>query len=435
MRSHDVKHATDQVKDAVLHTWYQNDIRVQLLPSSAGLPHCLDILLENQTTRQRADFLWDAVRPENCVAGTRHEIFPQSKTGIGLGAAVLIVADQGIGDFIQQWRFVPEIARDFEAIYIQCRPSLWSLVRQQGMSVSLLPPGETTPGSTVVSMMRLDRLYDARKNNGPYLRAFQPDKPCRPAGRPRVGLNWAANPRGANADRKSLPVAQLSAVVAAHPEVEWVSVQFGHAETLLDGYPLLSHVARLGQSSEDIADLAGLIAGLDLLITIDSAPAHIAGALGIPVWTLLSTPLGWRWPLTGVTTPLYGSMRLFVDSHEDCWAGVLADVSAKLRAVQAGQIDFAWQVAANQTTLATMEAGIQLLAPCRLETALAQCIEKPDVQHSFLRAPLVTLANFGVSVDDDDSIGLAAIFETMVRCYGGLPWGGANLIKKDPSPL
>ena len=79
MRSHDLKHATDQVKDAVLHTWYQNDIRIQLLPSSAGLPHCLDILLENQTTRQRADFLWDAVRPENCVAGTRHEIFPQSK--------------------------------------------------------------------------------------------------------------------------------------------------------------------------------------------------------------------------------------------------------------------------------------------------------------------------------------------------------------------
>ena len=92
-------------------------------------------------------------------------------------------------------------------------------------------------------MMRLDRLYDTRKNNSPYLRALQPDKSCRPAGRPRVGLNWAANPRGANADRKSLPVGQLSAVVAAHPEVEWVSVQFGHAETLLDGYPPLSQVA------------------------------------------------------------------------------------------------------------------------------------------------------------------------------------------------
>src|SRR3546814_20066445 len=111
----------------------------------------------------------------------------------------------------------------------------------------------------------------------------------------RGGLNWVTSRSGVAADIKSLPVTLLEQVVRNHPDVEWVSVQWGRDEHWLSDQPWAGGIERLGQTFSDVADLADAIAGLDLLITTDHPPAPLSGWLGVPVWTLHTTPT--HWPL------------------------------------------------------------------------------------------------------------------------------------------
>src|SRR5690606_33012207 len=141
---------------------------------------------------------------------------------------------------------------------------------------------------------------------------------------------WSANRRGVARDIKSIPLDLLERLVGDHPGISWVSVQWGDDEAALDARHWASDIERCGRTVRDVADLAEVIAGLDLLITIDSAPAHVAGALGVPVWTLLSKPCSWRWGLDSEETALYRSMRLIRQAVFDDWAECLARVSGLL---------------------------------------------------------------------------------------------------------
>jgi hypothetical protein len=87
----------------------------------------------------------------------------------------------------------------------------------------------------------------------------------------------------------------------------------------------------LGDVVADVADTAGILSELDLLVTVDTAPAHLAGGLGRPVWTLLTWLPDWRWGLGGETTPWYPSMRLFRQKRRGEWRSVVDEVGAALR--------------------------------------------------------------------------------------------------------
>ena len=146
---------------------------------------------------------------------------------------------------------------------------------------------------------------------------------------PRIGIVWSGNPRHTNDHKRSIARSVLEPLVklaGAH----LVSMQIGATDDpqigAFDAAPFMT----------DFADSAALLSELDLLITIDSGPAHLAGALGVPVWTLLPFNPDWRWLLGREDTLWYPTMRLFRQPKPGAWGDVLVDVCKETKKFLAG---------------------------------------------------------------------------------------------------
>ncbi len=392
-------------------------IVVSLHPSSASHPFCLEIALSRPSTGEGVRGLWDARAPCEFRLGAPETWEPD----LADSRDPVIVAEQGFGDFIQQWRYLPTVAAEFPTARLECRRELWRLAEAQPSPMPLLPPGATVGDPSVerIAMMRLDCFYADPIAGRPYMRIGDPPAAPRALGRrPRVGINWAGNPRGVGAASKSLPLSALRDLVGAHSGIDWVSIQFGEPETRLDEHAWSAPIERRGRTLRDIYDLGVAIAELDLLITIDSAPAHMAGALGVPTWMLLNSPSGWRWSLDTDTTPLYESVRLIRQSKPGDWLSVLETVSARLEGVSAGgdvALPAAMPVAPARLSAAAAAAS--------LTDGIEICCAADDRRPTFVMSPLPVLAEFGVPPGPHDSAALAEIFAAIARCYGGFPWG------------
>jgi hypothetical protein len=140
----------------------------------------------------------------------------------------------------------------------------------------------------------------------------------------RVGLAWAGNPSHANDRNRSMPGGHFTAL-AGIPGCALFSLQVGPRSGELEG------VTHLGAEFRDCADTAAAILSLDLVISVDSMVAHLAGALGKPVWTLLATAADYRWLLEREDSPWYPSMRLFRQARPGDWQEVMARVAEALR--------------------------------------------------------------------------------------------------------
>src|SRR5690606_6577329 len=187
-----------------------------------------------------------------------------------------------------------------------------------------------------------------------------------------------------------------------HPDVSWGSVQWGDDEALLMQQPWAAAVEACGQAVGDVADLADLIAGLDLLITIDSAPAHLAGALGIPVWTLLTQPCSWRWGLGSSQTDLYRTMRLFRQARLHAWPELLTRVSTALDAAKTST-EILSESATSCAPLGKSASSTPVLAAGQasqpsLSSVLNLCQKTPRLRSDFVAHPLKFLAMQGVHV-------------------------------------
>jgi hypothetical protein len=135
-----------------------------------------------------------------------------------------------------------------------------------------------------------------------------------------VGLAWAGNPENCHSRKRDIPLERMTPLLRV-PGVEFFSLQLGASA------PAMTDCTA---DLKDFADTAALIAELDLVISVDTAVAHLAGALGLPVWTLLPFVPDWRWGMTGETTSWYPTMRLFRQpSHED-WDSVIAQAAQEL---------------------------------------------------------------------------------------------------------
>lgn len=145
-----------------------------------------------------------------------------------------------------------------------------------------------------------------------------------------VGLVWAGNPKHQNDKNRSIAFAELAPLLDV-PGVTFVSLQMG--ERAADAAPLITAGRMLDAAPQigDFSDSAALLDQLDLLITVDSAPAHLAGALGKPVWNLLPLVPDWRWLLQRDDSPWYPSMRLFRQRELKNWDSVVAEVAQALR--------------------------------------------------------------------------------------------------------
>ena len=261
------------------------------------------------------------------------------------GRSVLIGCEGGYGDMIQFCRYACGLKTEGAArIGIVCQPALKRLFETlPGVDV-VIALGELIPESgwdvwTLPLSIPLHRNTrpDSIPAPIPYLQA-RPDLSRKwgallPTDKVRVGLVWKGNTRFDNDDERSLTHVGLLAPLAAVPGVHFVSLQKGAGEAEAAHPPPGLDLLDPSASIEDFADTAALIANLDLVISVDTATAHLAGALGKPCWVLLPHyKPDWRWFKDRDDSPWYpGRMRLFRQPSSAGWGPVIDAVAMALQ--------------------------------------------------------------------------------------------------------
>ena len=254
------------------------------------------------------------------------------------GKTILLHAEQGFGDSIQFVRYLPLVAHKGCKIILELPDSLMPLIGDTDGLVSMHRRGDALPAFDVhCPLMSLPLSFGTTATtipaSVPYLRA--------PAGRvdawrtrlshlgkPRIGLVWSGKPSHKNDHNRSVALSRLEPLLAV-PGVSFVSLQREYREAELPALATLP-ILRLDEAITDFADTAAVIGELDLVIAVDTAVAHLAGALGRPLWLLLSHIQDWRWMHDRADSPWYPSARLFRQSQIGDWDDVIAAVAQEL---------------------------------------------------------------------------------------------------------
>jgi tetratricopeptide (TPR) repeat protein len=242
------------------------------------------------------------------------------------GKTLLLMGEQGVGDQFQFLRYAqhPRI-QAADRVVIGCQAEAVALLRAAGFdAVARTSAVETEVYAPLLSLPRLlgvDASWSPA--GGPYI--CLPDADRRDPRRVRrVGVVWAGNPAHRNDTARSLPPSLMHGLLHTHPAVQFVCLQHGVAD---DAMPLGSWERPV---HGDWLATARTLQTLDLLISVDTGIAHLAGALGTPVWILLPHVPDWRWGTSGSTTPWYPTARLFRQPVRGDWSRVLTNVSAAL---------------------------------------------------------------------------------------------------------
>ena len=257
------------------------------------------------------------------------------------GRSIVVRAEQGFGDTIQCLRFVPLLKsqRDAGRVMIECqRPLKELLTTVPGVDEVHVKQESTAPAEVEVWVMSLPRWFDATPESiagsVPFLTAdavrverLRP-KVAATAGL-KVGFVWAGSPTY-RADRaRSCPIDELKPLTKI-PGVTCFSLQRGAAQQRDAAATKELGLIDLAAEFRDITDLAAGISLLDLLITVDTSAAHLAGALARPVWTMLSDLADWRYRARPDRTAWYPTMRLFRQSTPGDWNALIRTVAAAL---------------------------------------------------------------------------------------------------------
>lgn len=228
---------------------------------------------------------------------------------------------------LQFARFVPWLAAQGLAVSLQCPAPLRRLFAANWPQIPLLEEGggQVHAFDAHLPLMDLPAVWrgplPGLPMGVPYLRVPPPDdRAARP--RRRIGVAWAGRPTHPDNHWRSIDPEVFERVLGLDG-VDWMGLQPGEAR-------LPRGLAGNLPTGVDFWDTARLVAGLDWVLTVDTAVAHLAGAMGKPTWVLLPYAPDWRWGLSGEATPWYPTLRLFRQPRPGDWPAVLAGVSARL---------------------------------------------------------------------------------------------------------
>lgn len=255
---------------------------------------------------------------------------------------LFLVGDQGYGDTIQFARYIPMVAGRCQEIVLGCSEELGPLVRDISGITQICHRWNDIPGHAAYCRLSslpglLGTTLDTIPGQVPYMRA-EPDRVAfwaahlsaqLPGGARRIGFAWTGRPTHPNDRRRSLRLQQL-APLARTQGIAFVSIQ---KPLPLADMPWITHFPGMIDLSDrltNFGETAAVIENLDLVITIDTAVAHLAGALGKPVWIMLPKAADWRWLLVRSDSPWYPTARLFRQHRPGAWDDVIADVAAAL---------------------------------------------------------------------------------------------------------
>lgn len=257
------------------------------------------------------------------------------------GKTILLHSEQGLGDTLQFCRYAKEVAALGAGVILEVQQPLLGLLRSLDGVTTLLPKGSVLPPFDLhCPLMSLPLAMQARIDNipsaGGYLKAdagkvaeWQARLGAKT--RPRVGLVWSGNPQHKNDRNRSIPLDELTPLLSA--DFEFICLQKEVKPSDLETLAAHPEIRRFGPELNDFSDTAALCELLDLVISVDTSVAHLAGALGRPGWILLPFNPDWRWMLEREDSPWYGSARLYRGDRIRGWDEVVTRVRADLNRV------------------------------------------------------------------------------------------------------
>jgi Glycosyltransferase family 9 (heptosyltransferase) len=260
------------------------------------------------------------------------------------GRRLLLVREQGFGDQIQFIRFAAELkSLGASAVIASVSPGLSSLLASapgvDALSEGDIPSEAYDLWCPLMSLPCLLGIEAPRAPNSlPYLQApaaqrqhWQQRIDAWAGDKPRIGVVWAGSAQSSIDARRSLPTALMLEMLQAGGVAAAFSLQVGDAALTLLDQQIAAGLIPLFDLLQDFADTAAVIEQLDLVISVDTAVAHLAAAVGKPVWLLLPVGADWRWGQSGEHTPWYPSMRIFRQTQCGNWHDVALSVATELQ--------------------------------------------------------------------------------------------------------
>jgi hypothetical protein len=255
---------------------------------------------------------------------------------------LLLVGDQGYGDTIQFARYIPLIAERCRELVVGCSAEMGPLLATLPGVTQYCHRWTDVPGHAAhCRLSSVPGLVHTRLETipakVPYLFAAPPRiaawrqrlDASMPSGVRRIGLAWTGRPTHPNDRRRSLPLARLAPLAAA-AGAAFVSLQKPLPAADLAAMAQFPGMADLSAELTDFGETAAVIANLDLVVTVDTAVGHLAGAMAKPVWIMLPKPSDWRWLLRRDDSPWYPTARLFRQAAPGAWDPVIASVAQAL---------------------------------------------------------------------------------------------------------
>ncbi len=317
---------------------------IELAPgfAEARWNHALTLLLLGDLARGWAEYEW-RWRWEGFSEPVRPFRLPLWDGGNLAGKTILLHAEQGIGDTLQFIRYVPWVAECGGRVIVEVQPSVVRLARRIAGISEVIARGEPLPDFDAhLPIMSLPRVFGATMatipNRVPYLSA---DATATEIWRARlaqdgvglrIGLAWAGSASHTHDRWRSIPLSALARLGEA-AGILLYSLQVGPAAEQANPrstpMKLIDHTAHLS----DFSETAALIANLDLVISVDTAVAHLAGAMGKRTWILLPPTPDWRWLLDRADSPWYPTVRLFRRPRGQTWDTVIQEVVGELQII------------------------------------------------------------------------------------------------------
>jgi hypothetical protein len=255
---------------------------------------------------------------------------------------LLMVGDQGYGDTIQFARYIPLIADRCQEIILGCSAEMGPLLSTMPGVNQYCHRWTDVPGHAAHCRLSsvpylVHTMPDTIPAKVPYLFAEQARIAAwrtrldgtLPAGVPRIGLAWTGRPTHPNDRRRSMPLARLVPLASAGRTC-FVSLQKPIPEKDKESLTQFPDMVDLSEDLKDFGETAAVVSNLDLVITVDTATGHLAGALGKPVWIMLPKASDWRWLLKRSDSPWYPTARLFRQETPGAWDPVVQDIASAL---------------------------------------------------------------------------------------------------------
>ncbi|MDR3438541.1 tetratricopeptide repeat protein [Telmatospirillum sp.] len=303
------------------------------------------LLLQGHLTEGWQEFEWRWQGGARCLTA-RAFLQPSWQGEDPAGKTILLYGEQGLGDMLQFARYATPLAARGARVILEVHRSLVRLLASVPGVADVVAMGDPLPDDIdfQLSLMSAPRVMETTLENIPATVPYVAGDTAQTAAWQerlaklpglKVGLAWAGEPRPGDPEanaidrRRSLAIARMAPLLAI-PGISFVSLQKGAAARQLHDLPSGRRPLDWMDEVTDFADTAALVANLDLVITVDTSVAHLAGAMGKPVWILSRFDGCWRWLLDRDDSPWYPTARLFRQRSAGAWQEVLAQVATEL---------------------------------------------------------------------------------------------------------